>query len=494
MRRGKQINGITVHPPQDLTTLVTNRKIDKVLLAMPSVSRRRRREILAHLELLGVHVQSLPDLADIISGAARIDELRDVDVADLLGRDPVPPNPRLFERCIRGRNVLVTGAGGSIGSELCRQILKLAPNRLILNELSEFALYNIERELRGTIERHQLTIELVPLLGDAGDRRRMLDILETYGVQTLYHAAAYKHVPIVEHNIIPGIQNNVISTLNAAEAALEAGVETFLLVSTDKAVNPTNVMGASKRFAELMLQGLQERSRTTRFCMVRFGNVLDSSGSVVPLFREQIRAGGPITVTHPQVVRYFMTIPEAAQLVIQAGSMATGGDIFVLNMGHPVKISDLAKRMINLMGLTVRDDAHPDGDIEIRYTGLRPAEKLFEELLIGNNVGGTDHVMIMRALEQRLPWNRVRGLLDRLINSLEHFDCARAVGLLHEAISEYQPAKELHDHVWQSQAVLAPSGSTDSNVTSLMARRRHADSTPPAPTSQLPTDGLTPSL
>jgi len=470
---GNQINGISVYPPEDLPALVVTRRIDRVLLAMPSVSRRRRREVLADLEPLGVHVQSLPDLADIISGKARIDDLRDVDVADLLGRDPVPPDSKLIASCIRNKNVLVTGAGGSIGSELCRQILRVGPRRLVLCELSELALYNVERELREELAREQRSVELVPLLGDAGDRRRMVEVLRTYAVQTVYHAAAYKHVPIVEHNIIQGLQNNVICTWDAAEAALDAAVESFVLVSTDKAVNPPNVMGASKRLAELVLQGMQERSDSTRFCMVRFGNVLGSSGSVVPLFREQICRGGPVTVTHPQVVRYFMTIPEAAQLVIQAGSMATGGDVFVLDMGQPVRIDDLARRMINLMGLTVRDADHPEGDIEIRYTGLRAAEKLFEELLIGDNVGGTDHPMIMRAIEKRLPWSRIREILESLTGAIDGLDCRRALATLQEAVAEYRPGNEIHDHVWSSRSEV-PS-EADGKVTNLAAHRRHLE-------------------
>jgi FlaA1/EpsC-like NDP-sugar epimerase len=301
--QGSQINGIGVYAPEDLPQLLTTRKIDRVLLAMPSESHRRRREILTALEPLGVPVQSLPDLTDIVSGKARIDELREADVGDLLGRDPVPPDPTLFESCIRGKSVMVTGAGGSIGSELCRQILRVAPRRLVLYEMSELALYNAERELEGIAECEQLGVEIVPLLGDAHNRERMREVMSAYGVQTVYHAAAYRHVPIVEHNVIKGIHNNVICTWNVAEAALESGVETFVLISTDKAVNPTNVMGATKRLAELVLQGLQERSATTRFCMVRFGNVLGSSGSVVPLFREQIRRGGPVTVTHPEIIR-----------------------------------------------------------------------------------------------------------------------------------------------------------------------------------------------
>ncbi|MEP7244889.1 MAG: nucleoside-diphosphate sugar epimerase/dehydratase, partial [Gammaproteobacteria bacterium] len=416
--QGSQINGLKVSDPRDLPKLVRQHGIERVLLAMPSASRRRRREILTSLEPLGIHVQSLPDLSDIIAGKASIDELRDVDVSDLLGRDAVPPNPQLFESCIRGKCVMVTGAGGSIGAEICRQIMKLAPRRLVLFEMSELALYTIQRELEELAASVSTNVEILPLLGNAHHRHRVREVLGTCGVQTVYHAAAYKHVPIVEHNVIEGIHNNVISTWYTAEAAIETGVETFVLISTDKAVNPANVMGATKRLAELVLQALQERSTTTRFCMVRFGNVLASSGSVVPLFREQIRRGGPVTVTHPEVIRYFMTIPEAAQLVIQAGSMAKGGDVFVLDMGRPVRIDDLARRMISLMGLTVRDAANPDGDIEIEYTGLRTAEKLFEELLIGTNVTGTDHPMILRAMEHSIPWPRMQQLLNELLVAL----------------------------------------------------------------------------
>src|SRR4029077_11833071 len=353
-------------------------------------------------------------------------------------RDAVPPNPRLFGSCIRGKCVLVTGAGGSIGSELCRQILRLSPSRLVLFEMSELALYTIERELEELAIRERLSVEVIPLLGNAHHRHRVREVLGAFSVQTVYHAAAYKHVPIVEHNVIEGVHNNVISTWYTAEAAIETGVETFVLISTDKAVNPANVMGATKRLAELVLQALQERSSSTRFCMVRFGNVLASSGSVVPLFQEQIRRGGPVTVTHPDVIRYFMTIPEAAQLVIQAGSMAQGGDVFVLDMGRPVRIDDLARRMVNLMGLTVRDAHNPDGDIEIEYTGLRTAEKLFEELLIGTNVTGTDHPMIMRAIEHRLSWPKMEQVLNDLLVALASFDCRRAVGLLAESVAEYR--------------------------------------------------------
>jgi FlaA1/EpsC-like NDP-sugar epimerase len=471
--QGSSINGIAVYGPEALQELVRRRRIDRILLALPSISRRRRREILTALEPLGVRVQSLPNLSDLISGKAQFTELRDVDVSDLLGRDPVPPRPKLFGSCIRGKCVLVTGAGGSIGSELCRQIIRLGPTRLVLFEMSELALYNIQRELEEVAAHERLTAEIVPLLGNAHHRHRVREVLSAFGVQTIYHAAAYKHVPIVEHNVIEGIHNNVISTWYTAEAALEAGVETLVLISTDKAVNPANVMGATKRVAELVLQALQERTTHTRFCMVRFGNVLASSGSVVPLFQEQIRRGGPVTVTHRDVIRYFMTIPEAAELVLQAGSMAKGGDVFVLDMGRPVRIDDLARRLINLMGLTVRDAANPDGDIEIEYTGLRTAEKLFEELLIGTNVTGTDHPMIMRAIEHHLPWARMQQMLNEQLVALASFDCHRALALLAESVAEYQAEVDIRDYVWTRKAVLphAPAA----KVADFAAKRRHSE-------------------
>jgi FlaA1/EpsC-like NDP-sugar epimerase len=475
--QGSSINGIRIYGPDLLPDLVRRRRIDRILLAMPSVSRRRRREILTSLEPLGVHVQSLPNLSDLISGKAQINELCDVDVSDLLGRDPVPPRPRLSGSSIRGKCVLVTGAGGSIGSELCRQIIRLDPARLVLFEMSELALYNIQRELEEVAANEQLKAEIVPLLGNAHHRHRVREVLGTFGVQTIYHAAAYKHVPIVEHNVIEGIHNNVISTWYTAEAALETGVETFVLISTDKAVNPANVMGATKRLAELVLQALQERTTHTRFCMVRFGNVLASSGSVVPLFQEQIRRGGPVTVTHPDVIRYFMTIPEAAQLVLQAGSMAKGGDVFVLDMGRPVRIDDLARRLINLMGLTVRDATNPEGDIEIEYTGLRTAEKLFEELLIGTNVTGTDHPMILRAIEHHLPWARMQQILNEQLVALASFDCHRALALLTESVAEYQAEADIRDYVWTRKAVLphAPAA----KVADFAAKRRQSEAIKP---------------
>jgi FlaA1/EpsC-like NDP-sugar epimerase len=475
--QGSNINGIVVYGSESLPELVRRRRIDRILLAMPSASRRRRREILTSLEPLGLHVQSLPNLSDLISGRAQINELCDVDVSDLLGRDPVPPRPKLFGACIRGKCVLVTGAGGSIGSELCRQIIRLGPSRLVLFEMSELALYNIERELEELAAHDRLAVEIVPLLGNAHHRHRVREVLSTFGVQTVYHAAAYKHVPIVEHNVVEGIHNNVISTWYTAEAALETGVESFVLISTDKAVNPANVMGATKRLAELVLQALQERTTQTRFCMVRFGNVLASSGSVVPLFQEQIRRGGPVTVTHRDVIRYFMTIPEAAQLVVQAGSMAKGGDVFVLDMGRPVRIDDLARRLVNLMGLTVRDANNPDGDIEIEYTGLRTAEKLFEELLIGSNVTGTDHPMIMRAMEHRLGWPSMQQVLNDLLVALASFDCHRALALLTESVAEYQTDADIRDYVWTRKAVLphAPAA----KVADFAAKRRLSEAGKP---------------
>jgi FlaA1/EpsC-like NDP-sugar epimerase len=409
-------------------------------------------------------------MGDILTGQAQVGEIRELDVADLLGREAVTPNEGLFAACIRKRAVMVTGAGGSIGSELCRQILRCAPSRLVIFELSELALYQIERELRAVIEEDERLTELVPILGNAQNRDRMRGAMRAYGIETVYHAAAYKHVPIVEENVAEGMFNNVLSTWVAAEAAMEAGVETFVLVSTDKAVNPTNAMGATKRAAEMVLQGLQQRSSTTRFAMVRFGNVLASSGSVVPLFQSQIRSGGPVTVTHPDVIRYFMTIPEAAQLVIQAGSMARGGDVFVLDMGQPVRIVDLARRMINLMGRSVRDATNPAGDIEIKFTGLRPAEKLYEELLIGNNVSGTEHPMIMRAVEHSLPWAQLEPLLKSMFEFARGGDTPAALKVLRQIVVEYTPAHRVHDLIWNAERnYKAPSPLIDDELTNVAA-------------------------
>jgi FlaA1/EpsC-like NDP-sugar epimerase len=450
--RGAVINGLEVHPPQSLGSLIEEFGVTRVLLALPSISRRRRLEIINQLEQLPVHVQTMPDMADLAAGNARVDDIREVDITDLLGRDAVPPNPKLLEACIHDRSVLVTGAGGSIGSELCLQIAQLGPKRLVLLDNSEAALYTLDQALHDRVHRNGLSVEIVALLGSVHHRERVREVLETYAVETVYHAAAYKHVPLVEHNMIEGIHNNVFGTLNTAEAAISAGVKSFVLVSTDKAVLPTNVMGATKRFAELVLQGLNQRGSGTTFSMVRFGNVLASSGSVVPLFREQIRNGGPVTVTHPEIYRYFMTIPEAASLVIQAGSMGTGGDVFVLDMGKPVRIRDLAEKMIHLMGLTVRDEDHPDGDIEIHYTGLRPAEKLYEELLIGNDVSGTEHRSVMRAEEAFLPWEDLKPLLDQLWSACQRLDCGKVREILLRAIVGYSPTKEVEDLVWRQRS------------------------------------------
>jgi FlaA1/EpsC-like NDP-sugar epimerase len=448
--QGARVSGFRVLAPEMLLDLRRKHGTELILLALPSATRRRRAQIIETLSAQGFKVQTVPDIGEIVSGQARLEEVRDIDVHDLLGRDPVPPNPALLCACVRGKSILVTGAGGSIGSELCRQIMALSPRRLVLLEVSELALYEIERELRALNVRYGNHIELVALLGNAHHKHRVREIMTTFAIQTVYHAAAYKHVPIVEHNMIEGIHNNIFATYNTAEAAMECRVETFVLISTDKAVNPTNVMGCTKRVAEMVLQGLHQRGHGTRFCMVRFGNVLESSGSVVPLFREQIREGGPVTVTHPDVIRYFMTIPEAAQLVIQAGSMGSGGDVFVLDMGSPVRIADLARRMIHLAGYTVRDEKNPDGDIEIRVTGLRPAEKLFEELLIGKNVAGTEHPRILRAMEESLSWEQIKHVLDDLAQCSIRFNCERAREILLRAVPEYQAVDKVQDHVWLS--------------------------------------------
>lgn len=467
---GSAINGVEVFSPEELPRLIGELEITRVLLAVPSVSRRRRKQILRRLEDLHVHIQTMPNFSDLISGDARVDEIREVDVADLLGREAVPPDEKLLEKNIAGKVIMVTGAGGSIGSELCRQVMRIGPARLLLFEVSELALYSINRELVAMCERDEsLDVEIVPLIGSVCNKGRLVSIMSSYKVQTVYHAAAYKHVPIVEHNMLEGIRNNVFGTRSAALAAVESSVETFVLVSTDKAVCPTNVMGATKRLAEMVLQAINERGVDTRFSMVRFGNVLESSGSVVPLFREQIRRGGPVTVTHPEIIRYFMTIPEAAQLVLQAGSLGMGGDVFVLDMGKPVKIEDLARRMVQLMGLTVLSEDNPDGDIEIKFTGLRPAEKLYEELLIGNNVSGTAHPMVMRAEEKLLPWDDVCALLDSMEQAIQSSDCAAARAVLLQAVEEYKPSADVVDLVWSNER--RDTERPASNVTPLTKKR-----------------------
>jgi FlaA1/EpsC-like NDP-sugar epimerase len=416
------IHGLPVLSRDALPALLEKKAVAQVLLAMPSATQAQRNEILHYLEPLDVYVRTIPGLVDLVSGNQSISELRDIEIDDLLGRLPVLPDPKLLQHCISDKAVLVTGAGGSIGSELCRQIIRLKPSRLVLFELSEFALYQIEQELLQLSSSENLSIPLIPVLGSVQDRTRIESILKTYAINTVYHAAAYKHVPMVEHNPIEGIRNNVFGTLHTAQAAMAAGVQRFILISTDKAVRPTNIMGASKRMAELVLQGLAQQSSPTTFGMVRFGNVLGSSGSVVPLFRQQIRTGGPITVTHPDIIRYFMTIPEAAQLVIQAGAMATGGDVFLLDMGEPVRILDMAKRMIRLSGLEVQDDDNPYGSIRIDFTGLRPGEKLYEELLIGDASEPTSHARILKAHEQALTWLEMEQVLKQLTTACQDYD------------------------------------------------------------------------
>jgi FlaA1/EpsC-like NDP-sugar epimerase len=445
---GKVLAGVHVHPRSDLERLITEKSVSSILLAVPSASRKERASIVESLEQFSVHVQTIPDLNDIVSGRSKVDELREVGVEDILGRDAVDPDPNLMRATITNKSVMVTGAGGSIGSELCRQIVRLKPARLVLFEISEPSLYAINKELRTLSKKLDFDCEIVAILGSVGNEAHVREVMLSFGVDTAYHAAAYKHVPMVERNMLAGVDNNIFGTLNAARAALAAKVDTFVLVSTDKAVSPPNVMGATKRFAELILQAIQDDSPDTTFCMVRFGNVLESSGSVVPLFREQIRAGGPVTVTHPQIIRYFMTIPEAAQLVIQAGAMAKGGDVFVLDMGQPVRILDLAERLIRLTGLTVKDVNNPDGDIEIEFTGLRPAEKLYEELLIGDNATGTRHPRIMRAQEDYLPLDLLQQLLDELATHSRERDRIEARQVLKRVVAGYAPTNGIDDAVW----------------------------------------------
>ncbi|WP_432240577.1 polysaccharide biosynthesis protein [Herbaspirillum robiniae] len=441
------INGLTVYSPECLREVVEKLNVTDVLLALPGVGRERRNEIIAKLQPFSLRVRTVPHLMQLTSG--NLDpsgRIQDLAVEDLLGRDPIAPNGILLSLNIRQKTVLVTGAGGSIGSELCRQILKMRPSKLLLVELNEYALYAIHQELSKTFaSQDAANITLVPLLASAQDYVRMKDIISAWPVDTIYHAAAYKHVPLVEHNPAEGIKNNVLGTWNTARAAIEGSVSNFVLVSTDKAVRPTNVMGATKRLAEMILQGLATKSYKTRFSMVRFGNVLGSSGSVVPLFREQIRRGGPITLTHAEITRYFMTIPEAAQLVIQAGAMATGGDVFLLDMGEPMRIIDLAQRMVQLSGLRLKNETNPDGDIEIVITGLRPGEKLYEELLIGDNPEPTQHPRIMKAHEDCMEWPTLEKEMERLQDAMKQGDIIKVRKLLALLVAGYQPQGQVVD-------------------------------------------------
>lgn len=459
------ISGLQVYSSQSLQDMIEATGTQEILLAIPSATRARRREILGLLESYPLHIRSIPGFMDLASGRVKVDDIQEVDIADLLGRDAVPAQADLLQRCILDQAVMVTGAGGSIGSELCRQIIELRPRTLLLFEHSEFNLYSILSELEQRVHRGALSINLVPILGSVRNQQQMTDIMRTWRINTVYHAAAYKHVPMVEHNIAEGLINNVLGTLRTAQAALQTGVANFVLISTDKAVRPTNVMGSTKRLAEMTLQALSQETapvlfgdtgnvsqvNKTRFTMVRFGNVLGSSGSVIPLFHKQIKLGGPLTVTHPKITRYFMTIPEAAQLVIQAGSMGQGGDVFVLDMGEPVRIVELAEKMIHLSGFSIRSERNPQGDIAIEFTGLRPGEKLYEELLIGDKVDATRHPMIMSANEDCLPWELLKTRVDDLLAAIAIDDYARVRQLLRETVSGYVPEGEIVDWIYQQR-------------------------------------------
>lgn len=442
--RGSVLVGARVYSPSMLDALVDRYGVTEILLALSDVARSRRNQIVEELRRLPVAVRTLPDIVEVAKGRVTVSDLRPLEIDDLLGREPVAPNLLLMSKNTQGKVIAITGAGGSIGSELCRQLMAFGPSRLLLIEMNEFALFAIHEELR----RHDRAgqVELVPLLGSAANGPRMREIFDAWLPQTVYHAAAYKHVPIVEHNIVEGVWNNVFGTMATAIAARDAGVQNFVLISTDKAVRPTNVMGASKRLAEMVLQALAEQSGSTCFSMVRFGNVLGSSGSVVPLFREQIVRGGPVTITHPDITRYFMTVPEAAQLVIQAGAMAAGGDVFVLDMGDPVRIADLAQKMIELSGLAIRNETNPAGEIELKFVGLRPGEKLYEELLIGNNPQPTTHPRIMKANEHYLSWARLRPELETLREMIDSRSAMQVRELLCALVVDYSPDQAFVDY------------------------------------------------
>lgn len=461
--QGGYVDGKKIFPSSQLEYVIKKTHATELLLAIPSASRSARQAILNQLTTLPVSVRTIPGFMDLAKGNIKVQDLQEVDIADLLGRDAVAPHLDLFDYCLKEQNVLVTGAGGSIGSELCRQIARSSAKHLILFEHSEYNLYRITTELKMEMEKAGLPIKLTPILGSVQNPKRLYDVMAKFNVDTVYHAAAYKHVPIVENNVTQGVANNVFGTFYTAEAAIKAKVKNFVLISTDKAVRPTNVMGATKRLAEMVLQALsQEESlrftssptpinNHTRFTMVRFGNVLGSSGSVIPLFRKQIQEGTSITVTHPDITRYFMTIPEAAELVIQAGSMGIGGDVFVLDMGDPVKIVDLATKMVRLSGLTIRNEQNPSGDIAINFTGLRPGEKLYEELLIGDNVIGTEHPMILSANEDMLPWEQMSQLLSKLQEAIQKDDFQAIRSILLEHVAGYKPQCQIIDFLYSAE-------------------------------------------
>lgn len=444
---GHQLDGAPIWHNSEIAERVRKYSVTDILLALPTLSRSRRRDIIAQVQGLGVHVMALPPLQQMMDGSVSIQDLREIDLEDLLGRAPVPPDELLVSRAVQDKTVLITGAGGSIGSELCRQIIKARPRRIVLCEMNEFSLYAIERELSQMIAEGQCPpVELAQELLNVAEARPVATMFERYRPETVFHAAAYKHVPLVENNPIAGLRNNIFGTLNCAEAAERCGAERFILVSTDKAVRPTNIMGASKRGCELILQAMAARGSLTRFAMVRFGNVLGSSGSVVPLFREQIANGGPITITHRDITRYFMTIPEAALLVLQAGAMAEGGEVYVLDMGESVRIYDLARTMIQLSGSSLRDAENPDGDIEIVEIGLRPGEKLFEELLIGNSPLPTQHPRIMQAHEKMLLWPEISDLLAQMAAATTAGDASTAIAVISQMVPEYAPEKQAAPH------------------------------------------------
>ncbi|MCO1334110.1 polysaccharide biosynthesis protein [Microbulbifer sp. OS29] len=449
------IDGLLVYNPANILEVVSDKDIAEVLLAMPGVPRRRRREITRTLRERGLMVKAIPGVEELLDGVTQAEDVSQT-YENILGRDPVEPHKSLISGSITGKVVLVTGAGGSIGSELCRQISQWSPTHLVVVESSEYSLYQIERELLQLCQDDGVRFEVTALLGDVRNSERMAEIIRNFSVRTIYHAAAYKHVPLVEQNVVIGADNNVLGTLSVLEAADSCGVEQFVLISTDKAVRPANVMGATKRFAELICQDFGRRFNRMRVCMVRFGNVIGSSGSVIPLFTDQINAGGPVTVTHAKVTRYFMTIPEAAQLVLQAGSMGRNGDVFVLDMGEPVRIYDLAERLVRIMGHAVKDDKNPEGDIEIKVTGLRPGEKLYEELLLGDNVLGTDHPMIMRAEEERLESQPLRVLIGELRRACATHDCEGVRAILCRAVKDYSPGQGLVDAVWAKKDGVIP--------------------------------------
>ena len=457
----RKVEGLKIFNPDParLAGLLKSNRIDQILLCMPSATRAQRRRAVDRFKNLNYPLLTIPHVKEMFSENAKTPTIRDVKIEDLLGRECVPPDDRLLARCITGRTVMITGAGGAIGTELCRQVLQKRPGQMLLFDQSEYGLYKIEQELNQMAAEMNLDSGIIPLLGHVTDRNRLKRIFTAYDIDTVYHAAAYKHVPLVQYNTEQGIFNNTMGTRYLAEQACRSSVRHFVFVSTDKAVRPTNVMGASKRLGEMIIQALQENSTNTIFSIVRFGNVLGSSGSVIPLFQKQIQKGGPVTVTHAEVTRYFMTISEAVQLVIQAGAMAHGGDVFVLDMGESVKILDLAKRMIRLSGLDIKDDERPDGDIEIKITGLRPGEKIIEELLIGDNVSKTEHSKILRAEEAFLPWDSLSSYLDALEISLKNYDLLSVQSLLLELVSGYVPGMNIDDLVWkrtEKDSKLAP--------------------------------------